>query len=138
IIPYVEKHYHVLTDRPDRAMAGLSMGGAQTLGIAISHLDKFAYLGVFSSGIFGGASGSWESERLKTLDDAALKEGLKLLWFGTGSEDFVLSATKETLDVLKKHGFHAVYKESTGGHTWTNWRNYLNEFAPQLFQEAGH
>src|SRR5207249_6373638 len=58
LVPYVEKNYRVLTDRQSRAIAGLSMGGNQTLNIAIPHLDKFAYIGVFSSGIIGGGRGA--------------------------------------------------------------------------------
>ena len=56
------------------------------------------------------------------------------MWFSTGKEDFLLDTTVKTVDMLKKHGFSPVYKESGGGHTWLNWRNYLSEFAPQLFQ----
>lgn len=145
IMPYVESHYRVLTDRSHRAMAGLSMGGMQTLNIAMSHLGKFAYLGVFSSGIFApgrpgspgvrpGPSPEWEQEHAAMLDDASLKPGLKILWVSTGSEDFVLPTTKATLDVLKKHGFAPTFEQSPGGHTWINWRNYLVEFAPLLFQ----
>ncbi len=133
IMPYVESHYRVFTDRAHRAMAGLSMGGGQTLGIGFSHLDKFGYLGVFSSGIFGGGTGAWEKQREKMLDDASLKEGLKVLWFATGTDDFLMQSTKGTIEALKKHGFKPVFKESPGGHTWINWRNYLNEFAPMLF-----
>lgn len=146
IMPYTESHYRVLTDRAHRAMAGLSMGGMQTLNIGMSHLDKFAYIGVFSSGLFNfrggrGAAESlqpepppgWEKER-PMLDEASLKPGLKVLWFSTGSDDFVLPTTKATLAMLKKHGFSPVFRESPGGHTWINWRNYLEEFAPQLFQ----
>jgi enterochelin esterase family protein len=137
IMPYVESHYRVFTDRSHRAMAGLSMGGGQTLGIGFSHLDKFGYLGVFSSGIFGrdrNASAAWEQQRQKMLDDASLKDGLKLLWFATGSDDALMRSTKNTIETLKKHGFKPVFKESSGGHTWINWRNYLDEFAPMLFQ----
>ena len=133
IMPYVESHYRVFTDRAHRAMAGLSMGGGQTLGIGFSHLDKFGYLGVFSSGIFGGGTGAWEKQRQRMLDDASLKEGLKVLWFATGTDDFLMQSTKGTIEVLKKHGFKPVFKETPGGHTWINWRNYLNEFAPMLF-----
>jgi enterochelin esterase family protein len=68
------------------------------------------------------------------LDDAALKKGLRLLWFATGKEDFLLATTQATLELLKKHGFAPVYRETAGGHTWINWRDYLMEFAPQLFQ----
>jgi enterochelin esterase-like enzyme len=134
IMPYVESHYRVLADRSHRAMAGLSMGGAQTLGIGFTHLDKFAYLGVFSSGIFGNGTAAWEQQRQKMLDDASLKDGLKVLWFATGSDDFLMQSTKGTIEALKKHGFKPMFKETSGGHTWINWRNYLNEFAPMLFQ----
>ena len=63
-----------------------------------------------------------------------MKKGLKLFWFSTGKEDGLITTTTATVDMLKKHGFNPTYKESPGGHTWINWRNYLNEFTPQLFQ----
>lgn len=134
IMPYAESHYRVLTDRQHRAIAGLSMGGAQTLHAAFTHLENFAYIGVFSSGIFGNGTSSWEQSHLKDLDDANLKKDLKVLWFSTGTQDSLISNTRSTVDLLKKHGFEPVFKESTGAHTWINWRNYLIEFAPQLFQ----
>jgi enterochelin esterase-like enzyme len=145
LLPYVEKNYRVLTDRPNRAIAGLSMGGNQTLNIAIPHLEKFAYVGVFSSGIITGARGaapaqtgpfaeSWEKQHLTELDNAASKRGLNLLWFGTGKEDGLIPTTRNTVELLKKHGFKPVYLESEGAHTWLNWRDYLSAFAPQLFQ----
>ena len=150
IMPYVEGNYRVLMERKNRAIAGLSMGGMQTLSIAMSDLGKFAYIGVFSSGIFGAAPSkpapgapappaqtqgpNWEEQHLAMLDNAALKRDLKLLWFATGAEDFLLNTTKASIEMLKKHGFSPVYKETEGGHTWINWREYLNEFAPQLFQ----
>jgi enterochelin esterase family protein len=147
IMPYAESHYRVYTDRPHRAIAGLSMGGGQTLNIAIPHLEKFAYVGVYSSGIFGivppapGAGGppaptgpSWEEQHGKELDNAAARKGLKLVWFSTGADDRLITTSRATVDLLKKHGFEPVFKESPGAHTWINWRNYLNEFAPQLFQ----
>ena len=68
------------------------------------------------------------------LDNAELKKDLKLLWFATGSEDFLVETTKSTVEMLKRHGFSPVYKETGGGHTWANWRDYLHEFAPQLFR----
>jgi len=149
IRPYVESHYRVLAGPHNRAIAGLSMGGMQTLNIAIPDLNSYSYVGVFSSGIFGSApsaakppaAGSpgpppadWEKEHLAVLDNPAFKRDLKLLWFATGSEDFLVTTTKATVEMLKKHGFSPVYRESGGGHTWINWRNYLNEFAPQLFK----
>jgi enterochelin esterase-like enzyme len=135
VMPYIEKNYRVLTDRPHRAIAGLSMGGWQTLNVAFTHLDKFAYIGVFSSGILGrGGAGDWEQSHMTALDDANLKKGLKLIWFSTGVEDGLISNSRSTVDMLKKHGFEPVFKEGPGAHTWINWRNYLIEFAPQLFQ----
>ena len=77
---------------------------------------------------------TWESRNLAMLDNPALKKGLKLVWFSTGKDDFLMPTTKATVDLLKKHGFTVAFDESPGGHTWINWRNYLNTFAPQLFQ----
>jgi enterochelin esterase family protein len=143
IMPYIEKHYRVLTDRKDRAMAGLSMGGAQTLNAGIPQLGKFGYLGVFSSGVFGIAGGgrggapqgpSFEEQHKAILDDPKLKEGLKLFWFATGKDDFLVQTSRATVEMFKKHGFEVVYKETEGAHTWLNWRDYLHEFAPQLFR----
>ncbi len=151
IMPYVEKNYRVYADRQHRAIAGLSMGGSQTLNIAIPHLEKFAYVGVFSSGLigsFGGRRGAaagssqpqpppgptWEEQHKAELDNSAARKGLKLLWFSTGKDDGLITTTRATLDMLKKHGFEPVFQESPGAHTWINWRNYLIEFAPQLFQ----
>jgi enterochelin esterase family protein len=137
---YVEKHYRVYTDRQNRAMAGLSMGGGQTLNIAFPNLEEYAYIGIFSSGIFGrrgpqdDSQPSWEEQHKDVLDNAELKKGLKLVWFATGRDDFLIETSRNSVELLKKHGFDVVFKETDGGHTWINWRNYLNEFAPQLFQ----
>jgi enterochelin esterase-like enzyme len=135
IMPYTESHYRVIADRPHRAIAGLSMGGSQTLNIAFSHLDEFSAIGVFSSGILGGANAAdWEKDHLAALDNAALKKGLKTVWFSTGSDDPLLPTSKSTVALLNRHGFAATFTESTGAHTWINWRNYLNQFAPLLFR----
>jgi enterochelin esterase family protein len=159
VMPYVEKHYRVLTDRANTAIAGLSMGGGHTLNVAIPRLERFAYIGVYSSGLLGafplpdtGGRGAapaaapagppaltateWEGMYKAKLDDPALKKGLRLLWFATGKEDRLMPTTQGTVDLLKKHGFTPVFKESPGGHTWINWRNYLVEFASQLFQNG--
>ncbi len=135
IKPYVESTYRVRTDRADTAIAGLSMGGAQTLDIAFGDLESYGYVGVYSSGVFGIANDSdWESAHLAQLDDGALKRGLELVWFSTGKDDFLLDTTKATVAMLSKHGFDVVYEESAGGHTWINWREYLTKFAPRLFR----
>ena len=140
--PHVEKTYRLLDGRDHRAIAGLSMGGAQTLSIAFGHLADFASVGVFSSGIFGIAGGfggappstQWEDDHKATLDDDQLKSGLKLVWFGCGKQDFLVSTSKATVEMLRKHKFEVVARDTEGGHTWLNWRDYLAEYAPLLFQ----
>jgi len=146
IKPYVEKNYRSINDRNHRAIAGLSMGGMQTLDIGIPYLDQFAYIGVFSSGIFGIVSQGrpdssltntpfpWEEEHKAILDNSALKPGLKLFWFGTGKDDFLLTTTRATVAMFKNHGFNVEFDETTGGHTWINWHSYLNGFAQRLFK----
>ncbi len=156
IMPHVEKNYRLLPGRENRAIAGLSMGGNQTLNIALPNLDKFGYVGVFSSGLLNvfarqrtepgvppaanapaqitPAGEAWIKQHQAKLDDANLKKGLKLLWIGIGKDDFLLNSSRSTVELLKKHKFNPITRETDGGHTWINWRNYLNEFAPQLFQ----
>jgi enterochelin esterase family protein len=142
--PYVESHYRVHADRAHRAIAGLSMGGAQTLNVAFDHLGDFGYVGVFSSGIFGIAGGpngtpppstEWEDKHKATLDDDALKSGLKLFWIACGKDDFLVQTSKATEEMFRKHKFDVVSKETGGGHTWSNWRDYLADFGSQLFQD---
>lgn len=145
IMPFVEKTFRVSNERQDRAIAGLSMGGSQTLNIAIPNLDKFAWFGVYSSGVFrtpgrGGGDGRdagppWEERQKEFLDRDDLKPGLKLAWFATGKDDFLVESSRRTVELLKKHNFNVVYNETSGGHTWINWRIYLSEFAPLLFQK---
>jgi enterochelin esterase family protein len=153
MVPYVEKHYRTINDRQHRAIAGLSMGGSQTLDIAFTHLGMFAEIGVFSSGAsLGGGRGrgaaaaaaapatpppprpDWEATHLADLDNASLKKGTKLIWLSTGKDDNLIANTRSTVELLKKHGFEPVFIESPGAHSWFNWRNYLIEFTPQLFQ----
>src|SRR5262245_8898103 len=103
IRPYVEKHYRVQTGRNDRAIAGLSMGGAQTLNLFGTHPGDFGYVGVFSSAVIFGKASDWEKEHEKGLGDADARKGVKLLWFATGKDDFLLGRTKETVELFKKH-----------------------------------
>jgi enterochelin esterase family protein len=151
VVPHVEKSYRVQAERAQRAIAGLSMGGAQTLNVAFSRPDRFGYVGVMSSGLLGmfrarpaspdapppaspAPGPSWEEAHKRELENAALKQGLRLFWFATGKEDFLLESTRKTVDLFKRYGFEPLYEESDGGHTWANWRRYLKQFAPRLFQ----
>ena len=144
VMPYIEKHYRAKTDRGSRAMAGLSMGGGQTLNVGIPHLEKFAYLGVYSSGVFGivprpnrpaPEGPTFEEKHQAILANKELKKDLKLFWFATGKDDFLVETSRATVAMFKKHDFEVVYKEGEGAHTWIVWREYLNEFAQQLFNE---
>ncbi len=144
IMPLVESRYRVLAGPNHRAIAGLSMGGFQTLNIAIPAIGRFAWAGVFSSGIIGikpnpatggaPAGPTWEEKHAALLENPAVKKGFKLLWFATGSEDFLLETSRATVEMLRSHGFNVTYKETAGAHTWINWQQYLNEFAPLLFK----
>ena len=82
----------------------------------------------------GVPAAEWEAQHAKQLNDPALKKGLKLFWFATGKDDFLLSTTRDTVALFEKHGFKPVYEETEGGHTWLVWRDYLSRFAPRLFQ----
>ncbi|MDX1931775.1 MAG: alpha/beta hydrolase-fold protein [Capsulimonadales bacterium] len=143
--PYIERTYRVKTDRASRAIAGLSMGGFQTLAVAIPNLKDFGYIGVYSSGLFGIVPRNrpgqpapppftYETDNRALLDDASLKKDLKLFWMGIGKDDFLLDTHNATVALYKKHGFDVVDHRTEGGHTWLIWRDYLIEFTPKLFR----
>lgn len=134
VMPYVTKSYRVYSDREHAAIAGLSMGGIQTLNISLTNLEKFGYVGVFSSGWFPPAREKFEHENAGKLNDAAAKKGLKLFWVGVGKKDIAFENCQTTVELLKKYGFTPEYHESPGYHNWETWRDYLHEFAPRLFQ----
>jgi enterochelin esterase-like enzyme len=138
VVPFIEKNYRTLTGRDNRAIAGLSMGGAHTQTITNDNPGMFGYIGVFSMGImsFGPQredAARIEQERIAKL--TALKNsGYKLYWIGCGKDDFVYKGVVTLRETLDKVGLKYTYRESTGGHTWANWRIYLSEFAPLLFK----
>ena len=135
IIPFVEKTYRARTGRENRAIAGLSMGGGQTLRVLTTNPDQFAYVGIWSAGIFGGNAEQWEKQNEEFLSKAdKVNSEVKLLSISIGDKDFLLSATNSLVDVLKKRDIKHEIHKSGGGHTWINWRHYLSEFAPKLFR----
>lgn len=140
IIPSMESTYRVLTDRENRAIAGLSMGGAETLRAAPSHLDKFAWIGVFSMGLQEGADAGVNSEFVEHnadffADPEKTNQQVKLFWVAAGKDDRVVGdGPKRLSDTLKAHNIRHEYHESDGGHTWINWRLYLRDFAQRLFR----
>ena len=135
VVPYVERNYRTLPGRDRRAIAGLSMGGQQTLNVGLTNLDKFSQLGVFSSGWFGqDGAATFAKNNSALLADPKFNDRIRLFWIATGKEDFVMPSTKASLAMLDQHKIRYSYKETEGGHTWPNWRAYLNEFAPLLFR----
>jgi enterochelin esterase-like enzyme len=135
IIPYVESHYRVLADRDNRALAGLSMGGMQTLSLTGNYPSMFGYIGVMSMGLVDAASMGLKPDPDQDKKFENLKNtGYKLFWVGVGKDDFLYKSVQSLRSSLDKHGLKYTYRESTGGHSWSNWRIYLSEFAPQLFR----
>jgi enterochelin esterase family protein len=134
VMPTVEKTYRTLTNRENRAIAGLSMGGFQTLDVTLSHPELFNYVGVFSSGFFGNTIDEADTKYAKALQDPSFNKSKKVFWIEIGKDDFVMDANKKTIALLDKHKIKYQYKETDGGHTWVNWRQYLHEYAPLLFQ----
>ncbi len=134
VMPYAEKNYRVLTNRENRAIAGLSMGGFQTLDVTLSHPELFNYVGVMSSGFFGQSIDEAPTRYAPALSDPNFNKNKKLFWVAIGKDDFVMDANKKTLALLDKSNIRYQYKETEGGHTWINWRQYLNELMPMLFR----
>lgn len=135
VIPYVEKNYRVLTDKNNRAIAGLSMGGMHTQNISNANPGMFGYIGVMSMGLMNDRRWATYNEeehkkQLKALQDS----GVKLYWIACGKEDFLIESVNNLRKLYDGMGFKYEYVETTGGHTWTNWRIYLADLSPKLFR----
>ena len=132
LIPFIDANFRTIPNRDHRALAGLSMGGAQAIRIGLNHMDQFSYIGAFSPAIA-------ISDAAKDYDGALsnpskVNQQLRLLWIGIGSDDFLLASVIESHKTLETAGIRHVWVESTGAHVWTVWRKYLADFAPRLFQ----
>jgi enterochelin esterase family protein len=126
LIPYIDENFRTLADQSHRAMAGLSMGGMQTRSISMAHLDKFAYIGVFSGGSIAPAD---------IANVASFKKTEKLVFVSYGSRENGATA-KTNVEALKQAGINSVYYESPQtAHEWESWRRSLYQFAPLLFQQ---
>lgn len=137
IIPFVEKNYRAETGSKSRALAGLSMGGIQTLYVGINNTELFSYLGVFSSGWIMPAQNDLANKQydfMKTNNDK-IKNNLNLLWIGVGGkEDIAYNNCQALLKKLDELKVKYIYSEYPGGHTWPVWRNNLYNFAQLLFK----
>ena len=129
VLPFVEANYRVKPDAANRAIVGLSMGGGQSLTIGLNHLDRFAWVGGFSSSV-----PATEMVAGALANPAATNKKLKLLWIGCGKDDFLLKRNEEFLATLKEKNIHHEWHLTDGAHSWPVWRVYLAEFAPKLFQ----
>jgi enterochelin esterase family protein len=128
VIPLVEKLYRVSTDRESRAVAGLSMGGGQSLDIGLNARDRFAWVGAFSSAVPDDPEAAFAGLAADT------KPPLRLLWIACGNEDFLTAANHKFQDWLKALQVPHTAIWTPGGHTWRVWRRNLAEFAPLLFR----
>lgn len=128
LIPFIEKNYPVLTDRENRAIAGLSMGGGQSLNFGLGNLDKFAWVGGFSS----APNTKKPTELIPNPEDA--KKKLKLLWISCGDADGLISFSKRTHDYLYENGVPHIYYIEPGVHDFKVWKNGLYMFSQFLFK----
>jgi len=134
LIPMIDATYRTIPDREHRALAGLSMGGAQTLHIALGHLDTFAHIGVFS----GAPLGDFDAQTAYNgvfSDPAAFNERVRLLWLAAGTAEprayRRVQSMHEALEDLEIN--HGLYISPGTSHEWQTWRRSLNAFAPLLF-----
>ncbi|MFN7923792.1 MAG: alpha/beta hydrolase-fold protein [Bryobacteraceae bacterium] len=130
LIPMVEKDYRVTRDRRYRAIAGLSMGGAESLYIGLNALDRFSWIGAFSA---GGQSGEY-AQTFPNLNAKANSQ-IRLLWIGCGTEDRLIESNRKFREWLKAQGVEHSGIETPGAHTWLVWRRYLTTFSSLLFQD---
>ena len=152
LIPMIDSTYRTMADRDHRAMAGLSMGGMQTMAVTLTHLDLFSYIGTFSGGQFsvprpqasanGAATPAQPPFDPKTsyggvfADADAFNSKVHLLWFGAGTAEVAMGDTlRQNVAKLRAANIKVeIYNCSGTAHEWITWRRCLNRFAPLLFQ----
>jgi enterochelin esterase-like enzyme len=131
VMPLVESKYRVAPGKANRAVAGLSMGGGQSIHIGFSHLNLFSAIGAFSAAV----PADFETRFAEALKDPkATNAQLKTLWIACGKDDFLLKRNQDFAALLKAHQIRHTFEETEGAHTYTVWRRYLGQFAPLLFR----
>ena len=126
MIPFIDANFRTLADQQHRAMAGLSMGGMQTHGITLAHLDKFSHIGIFSGGNIA-------MSEIKDVND--FKKKVKVVFVSYGSRERG-AAGKANVEALQQAGVKSVFYESPEtAHEWLTWRRSLYQFAPLLFRD---
>ncbi|ATP57431.1 hypothetical protein CPT03_13595 [Pedobacter ginsengisoli] len=129
LIPYVQQHYSTYKDREHRAIAGLSMGGGQSLNFGLGNLNIFAWIGGFSS-----APNTKQPTELIPNPTTTHKQ-LKLLWISCGTEDNLMPITSRTVDYLKENKIPHIFLKEPGGHDFKVWKNDLYHFSQLVFKD---
>ena len=136
VIPYITANYRVKAGKENRALTGLSMGGLQTMNTSFMEPTLFDYIGVMSMGFADLSRFGIKVDHSKREQEilALKREQPKVYWIACGIDDFLYESVVTMRKELEKQQFPYVYRESAGGHTWTNWRIYLSEFAQMIFK----
>ena len=135
VIPFVESTFRTRTNPDDRALAGLSMGGLQTTLVFTRNPGEFAYVAIWSAGLFAQSPEDFAAQNSDFLTRArTINRDVELLTIVVGEGDFARAGSEALAAVLEKHGIDNELTLTSGGHTWINWRRYLNELAPRLFR----
>jgi enterochelin esterase-like enzyme len=130
IVPAIDREYNVAAGRENRAIAGLSMGGRESVTIGLNHTDQFAWVGGFSAAVFNEGFNQFLPDGI-----TAKAANLRLLWIACGTEEPLLKANRDLVVWTRAHGLETVAIEIPGRHTWPTWRDNLVHFAPLLFQK---
>ena len=139
LIPFIEKNFRVKTDAKSRALAGLSMGGGETFFAGLQHPDLFGYLGIFSTGVFGGIreAGNFDAEKAMPgliSEHDRYNKALNLLYISVGEQDPRLEGTTKAVNDMKGKGLNITFETFPGDHEWQVWRKSLHSFAQKLFK----
>ncbi len=127
IVPFIDKNFRTIPKKASRAIAGLSMGGGHTIAASGLYPDAFDYICPLSMG-------AQRTDELDARLQGIKKSGYKLYFLACGETDFLFNNAKELDAALTANGLEHTFYVSDGGHTWPNWRLYLNVFAPLLFK----
>jgi enterochelin esterase-like enzyme len=131
VTPYVESKFRVVKDREKRAIAGLSMGGGQSIHVGFSHVEMYSAIGAFSAAV----PGDFEKRFAGVLQaPIETNKKLKLVWLACGKDDSLFKRSQDLSELLKKNDIRHTWRPSDGAHTYTVWRQYLGEFVPLLFR----
>lgn len=134
IVPFIEKNYRVDASPNARAIAGLSMGGGHTLATSLMYPGFFGYICPLSMGLMNRDNNPDFEKNYQTQFQALNAKGYKLYFVACGDSDFLFESAKTLDKMLTDNAMEHTFFVTPGGHTWSNWRIYLNQFAPLLFK----